>query len=389
MMNRAGIGSLMRAGPAPGRAGLSHLARGEAVIPNAAMNADPSLRQRAMMAMASRGRNPSQFTVGQRNLRNPSTGMPMFADLVYVDGQYVDASTGQPANFGGGGGFADLGTNTPSSPSAPGYSPAGIDGAAIARSLGLNPSVAQGVGTPEEIDRFIQATQNFTRQVVAPARQQEYWSDPNQAVDFAHGGGRLTVSDMGPGWRSSGGYKAAGIDAALPDATVSSPTFGIGDSDVGTPEAAANYGFGTPSSSQSYDEWRMSRNPSGKNVPNTLFGQTQTAGGNAGFSTGGMEMPNVLAGQMPVAGASWGTPGTALGFGRENTANDPSILRSGYNDLSLSPSIYSAAFGANGLMGPQSSGIAFSGQNPMTSGQNGQQNQYGTPYGAFDRAFRY
>ena len=143
--------------------------------------------------------------------------------------------------------------------------------------------------------------------------------------------------------------------------------------------------FTTP---QTYDQWQQTRNPTGKNVPNTLFGQTQTAGGNAGFSTGGMEMPNVLAGQMPVAGASWGTPGTALGFGRENTANEPSILRSGYNDLSLSPSIYSAAFGAG--MGQQS-GIAFSGgYNPGAANQAAYQQRSGgdVPFG-FGNAFRY
>lgn len=383
MPNRAGIGSLMRAGPAPGRAGLSHLARGEAVIPNAAMQADPALRRRAMMAMASRGRNPMQYTVGQQNLRNPSTGMPMFADLVYVDGQYVDAATGQPANFSGGSGFADLGTNIPSSPSAPGYSPAGIDGAAIAQSLGLNPVVAQGIGTPDEINRFIQATQSFTRQVVAPARQQEYWSDPNQAVDFAPGGGRMTVSEMGPNWQSSG-YKAAGMIYNSPGADS-----GYAPANQGyAPPAQDQADFASFSAPQTYDQWSQSRNPTGKNMPNTLFGQTQTAGSDGGFSTGGMQMPNVLAGQMPVPGAQWGTPGTALGFGRENTANDPSILRSGYNDMSLSPSIYSNAFGGAGGMMGQQSGIAFSGQNPMSPGQGNQQKQYGGNFG-FSSAFRY
>jgi hypothetical protein len=329
MMNRAaGIGSLMRAGPAPGRAGLSHLARGEAVIPNAAMNADPSLRQRAMMAMASRGRNPSQFTVGQRNLRNPSTGMPMFADLVYVDGQYVDASTGQPASFSGGS-YADTGYVAPE-PGTSKYYP------------GL-PTADTGYEAPTG-DKFYPA----------PTPTQ----DP------------------------SGGKYYPGLSTG---ATEPPPTYAPPSSPEAPPPSLDFSAFTAP---QTYEQWQQTRNPSGKNVPNTLFGQTQTAGGNAGFSTGGMEMPNVLAGQMPVAGASWGTPGTALGFGRENTANDPSILRSGYNDLSLSPSIYSAAFGANGLMGQQS-GIAFSGQNPMTGGQNGQQNQYGTPYGAFNTAFRY
>jgi hypothetical protein len=345
MMNRAaGIGSLMRAGPAPGRAGLSHLARGEAVIPNAAMNADPSLRQRAMMAMASRGRNPSQFTVGQRNLRNPSTGMPMFADLVYVDGQYVDASTGQPASFSGGS-YADTGY------------------------------VGPAPGTPKQFGTVMP----YVDETYVPPTGPKAWGDVEPSPVMPTGPKEWGTVDATP--VTPTGPKSWGSTSAVEEA----PTYVPLPSPEAPPPSLDFSAFTAP---QTYEQWQQTRNPSGKNVPNTLFGQTQTAGGNAGFSTGGMEMPNVLAGQMPVAGASWGTPGTALGFGRENTANDPSILRSGYNDLSLSPSIYSAAFGANGLMGQQS-GIAFSGQNPMTGGQNGQQNQYGTPYGAFNTAFRY
>ena len=332
MMNRAaGIGSLMRAGPAPGRAGLSHLARGEAVIPNAAMQADPMLRQRAMMAMASRGRNPSQFTVGNRNLRNPSTGMPMFADLVYVDGQYVDASTGRPADFSGGTGFADTGYVAPA-PGTSKYYP----------------------GLPTTPDT------GYTD----PSGGKYYPPSGEKTYPFVE-----TTTPQPAGQKY---YPSAPVSEPL------APQQNIQD------QAADFSSFNSP---QTYDQWRQSRNPSGKGMENTLFGQTQTAGSDGGVSGAGMQMPNVLAGQMPI-GSQWGTPGTALGFGRENTANDPSILRSGYNDLSLSPSIYSAAFGANGLMGPQS-GIAFSGQNPMTGGQNGQQNQYGTPYGAFNTAFRY
>ena len=331
MLNRAGIGSLMRAGPAPGRAGLSHLARGEAVIPNAAMQADPMLRQRAMMAMASRGRNPSQFTVGNRNLRNPSTGMPMFADLVYVDGQYVDAATGRPADSSGGTGFADTGYVAPA-PGTSKYYP----------------------GLPTTPDT------GYTD----PSGGKYYPPSGEKTYPFVE-----TTTPQPAGQKY---YPSAPVSEPL------APQQNIQD------QAADFSSFNSP---QTYDQWRQSRNPSGKGMENTLFGQTQTAGSDGGVSGAGMQMPNVLAGQMPI-GSQWGTPGTALGFGRENTANDPSILRSGYNDLSLSPSIYSAAFGANGLMGPQS-GIAFSGQNPMTGGQNGQQNQYGTPYGAFDRAFRY
>ncbi|MBK8246197.1 MAG: hypothetical protein IPK85_02140 [Gemmatimonadetes bacterium] len=366
MMNRAGIGSLMRAGPAPGRAGLSHLARGEAVIPNAAMNADPSLRQRAMMAMASRGRNPSQFTVGQRNLRNPSTGAPMFADLIYTENGWVDASTGQAADFGGGNSFANSGTNYNGSAN---YDP--VTGSVRVASFG---------GLPTSAGRQIGDVIQF--EDMTP-EQQGFYSAPTGSI----GAPGSTINDLAEPFRQA---RQQGVEAnpnmAINPVSGVNPVYGL--SGPGTPQPVTQSDFPSFTAPQTYDQWQQTRNPSGKNVPNTLFGQTQTAGGNAGFSTGGMEMPNVLAGQMPVAGASWGTPGTALGFGRENTANDPSILRSGYNDLSLSPSIYSAAFGANGLMGPQS-GIAFSGQNPMTGGQNGQQNQYGTPYGAFNTAFRY
>ena len=331
MLNRAGIGSLMRAGPAPGRAGLSHLARGEAVIPNAAMQADPMLRQRAMMAMASRGRNPSQFTVGNRNLRNPSTGMPMFADLVYVDGQYVDASTGRPADFSGGTGFADTGYVAPA-PGTSKYYP----------------------GLPTTPDT------GYTD----PSGGKYYPPSGEKTYPFVE-----TTTPQPAGQKY---YPSAPVSEPL------APQQNIQD------QAADFSSFNSP---QTYDQWRQSRNPSGKGMENTLFGQTQTAGSDGGVSGAGMQMPNVLAGQMPI-GSQWGTPGTALGFGRENTANDPSILRSGYNDLSLSPSIYAGAFGGTGMLG-NASGIAFSGQSPLMPGQSGQQKQYGAaPYG-FNSAFQY
>lgn len=340
MPNRAGIGSLMRAGPAPGRAGLSHLARGEAVIPNAAMQADPALRRRAMMAMASRGRNPMQYTVGQQNLRNPSTGMPMFADLVYVDGQYVDASTGQPASFGGGNSTANTGTFAPP------------------------PTAVSGGGS--NLANLLAQIKPVIQQVNA---------------DSGSGGGE-------PG---TGGYSfhdaLSSAGAVINSVNNQAPPTQQPDTSY-APPAQDQADFASFSAPQTYDQWSQSRNPTGKNMPNTLFGQTQTAGSDGGFSTGGMQMPNVLAGQMPVPGAQWGTPGTALGFGRENTANDPSILRSGYNDMSLSPSIYSNAFGGAGGMMGQQSGIAFSGQNPMSPGQGNQQKQYGGNFG-FSSAFRY
>ena len=370
MMNRAaGIGSLMRAGPAPGRAGLSHLARGEVVLPNAAMQADPRLRGRAAQAMASRGRNPAQYTVGQQNLRNPSTGVPMFADLIYTENGWVDPSTGQAADFGGGNSFANSGTN---------YSgPANFDpvtGRTRVASFGGLPTIAgRQIGDIVEFSERTPESQGFITSFGTEAGRTASVDTLAQPFRDARNQGITATPDMSPYF--AGGvnpvYGAQGLPAA--------PQQNVQDQ-------ASNFpAFSTP---QTYDQWRMTRNPTGKGMENTLFGQTQTAGSDSGVTGQGMQMPNVLAGQMPVAGASWGTPGTALGFGRENTANDPSILRSGYNDLSLSPSIYSAAFGANGLMGQQS-GIAFSGQNPMTGGQNGQQNQYATPYGAFNAAFRY
>lgn len=361
MMNRAGIGSLVRAGPAPGRAGLSHLARGEAVIPNAAMNADPSLRQRAMMAMASRGRNPSQFTVGQQNLRNPSTGMPMYADLIYTDQGWVDASTGQAANFSGSGGFADTGFVAP----APG-TPKQYGGSVPS----FNDTMIGGLSPTDPNNKLVQMPQ-----ILANVTMPDYSGGDAPRID----GPRPEAPYRPPANTTLIGPK--------PEFTSPTPDPGFAPLMEGyapPPEQQAN--FASFSAPQTYDQWAQTRNPSGKNMPNTLFGQTQTGGQDAGFNTGGgMQMPNVLAGQMPVPGASWGTPGTALGFGRENTANDPSILRSGYNDLSLSPSIYSGAFGAG--MGQQS-GIAFSGQNPMSPNQPNQQQQYGSNFG-FNSAFRY
>ena len=347
-MSRAGIGSLMRAGPAPGRAGLSHLARGEAVIPNAAMRADPTLRQRAMQSMASRGRNPSQFTVGQQNLRNPSTGMPMFADLVYVDGQYVDASTGQPASFGGGNSAANTGTFAP-----------------------------PPTGTPKQ---FGSVMENDTMFFGEPSPNDKLLTIGNvmdnlsTALEQADNG---YVQPTGPKYTPPTGAKTPGTIYSTPDPGYAPLTKGY------APPAQDQADFASFSAPQTYDQWAQTRNPSGKNMPNTLFGQTQTAGSDGGVSGAGMQMPNVLAGQLPVPGAQWGTPNTALGWGRENTANDPSILRSGYNDGSLSQSIYSGAFGA----GPQS-GIAFSGQNQMMPGQTNQQNQYGGGFG-FNSAFKY
>ena len=368
-MSRAGIGSLMRTGPAPGRAGLSHLARGEAVIPNAAMQADPMLRQRAMMAMASRGRNPSQFTVGNRNLRNPSTGMPMFADLVYVDGQYVDASTGRPADFGSGSSFANTGTNYNGSAN---FDP--VTGAVHVASFGGLPTMrGRQIG---EVVPFSDLT----------PEQQGFYSAPATTNLGAPGS---TINELAAPFRQA---QQQGVpatpDMALTPVTGFNPVYGQQQApQQNIQNQAAD--FSSFNSPQSYDEWRMSRNPGGKGVPNTLFGQTQTAGSDGGVSGQGMQMPNVMAGQMPVPGQQWGTPGTALGFARDNTANDPSILKSGYSDISLSPSVYSGAFGGAGFA-PQS-GIAFSGgYNPGAANQAAYQQRSGgdVPFG-FGNAFRY
>lgn len=86
-----------------GRAGdteVAHLTPGEVVVPKRVWQADPGLRQHASRAMQQAGLDPSQYVVGSsRNSRNPRTGAREFADLVYVNGQHVDASTGQPVDF--------------------------------------------------------------------------------------------------------------------------------------------------------------------------------------------------------------------------------------------------------------------------------------------------
>jgi len=50
--------------------------------------------------MAQAGLDPRQYVVGSsQNSRNPQTGAPEFADLAYVNGQWVNAGTGQAADF--------------------------------------------------------------------------------------------------------------------------------------------------------------------------------------------------------------------------------------------------------------------------------------------------
>ena len=346
MMQRAGIGSLMRAGPAPGRAGLSHLGRGEVVLPNAAMNADPALRQRAMRSMAMQGRNPSQYTVGGMNSRNPMTGRPEFADMIYTENGWVDPSTGQAMDFGGGNDFANSGTVEPTNWGA------------------LYSSVATGTDGASQAARDMIQRNTLADPTLLPEMNAQTGLDWSGIAQPPVGGGTNPLFGGG----------------GAPNQMTPTPTAPQQNADSSAPD------FGSFSAPQTYDEWRMSRNPGGKAVPNTLFGQTQTAGSDGGVTGQGMQMPNVMAGQMPVPGQQWGTPGTALGFARDNTANDPSILKSGYSDISLSPSVYSGAFGGAGFA-PQS-GIAFSGQG-AGGGYGQQQNPQAAGNFGFGNAFRY
>lgn len=343
MIHRAGIGNLMRAGPAPGRAGLSHLGRGEVVLPNAAMNADPALRQRAMRSMAMQGRNPSQYTVGGQNSRNPMTGAREFADMIYTANGWVDPSTGQAMDFGSGNSFANSGVMP-------------------AQQTDLyNDTYIGGLAPNDPNNKLTQMDQ-----ILANVTDEYPTSDP---------GWTPRIEPYNPPPQPSNN---AGSQNVPPPVNVPLPS--------PEPPPSGGTDFGSFSAPQTYDEWRMSRNPGGKGVSNTLFGQTQTAGADGGVTGQGMQMPNVMAGQMPVPGQQWGTPGTALGFARDNTANDPSILKSGYSDISLSPSVYSGAFGGSGFA-PQS-GIAFSGQG-AGGGYGQQQNPQAAGNFGFGNAFRY
>ena len=374
MIHRAGIGNLMRAGPAPGRAGLSHLGRGEVVLPNAAMNADPALRQRAMRSMAMQGRNPSQYTVGGQNSRNPMTGAREFADMIYTENGWVDPSTGQAMDFGGGNDFANSGTNY--------NGPANFDpvtGQTRVVSFGGLPTMrGREIGDVVDFADRTPESQGFVTGFNAMANPGVGLDQLAQPFRQAQQQGATATPDMA--LYPMGGTNPLFGGGGAPNQMTPTPTAPQQNADSSAPD------FGSFSAPQSYDEWRMSRNPGGKGVPNTLFGQTQTAGADGGVTGQGMQMPNVMAGQMPVPGQQWGTPGTALGFARDNTANDPSILKSGYSDISLSPSVYSGAFGGAGFA-PQS-GIAFSGQG-AGGGYGQQQNPQAAGNFGFGNAFRY
>jgi hypothetical protein len=375
MIHRAGIGNLMRAGPAPGRAGLSHLGRGEVVLPNAAMNADPALRQRAMRSMAMQGRNPSQYTVGGMNSRNPMTGAREFADMIYTENGWVDPSTGQAMSFGGGNDFANSGTNY-NGPVT--FDP--VTGRTVVASFaGLPTMRGREIGDVVEFADRTPESQGFITSFNAPRTPGLGLDQLAEPFRQAQQQGVTATPDMAL-YPVEGANPLFGGRSNMTPVNGVTPTAPQQNADSSAPD------FGSFSAPQSYDEWRMSRNPGGKGVPNTLFGQTQTAGSDGGVTGQGMQMPNVMAGQMPVPGQQWGTPGTALGFARDNTANDPSILKSGYSDISLSPSVYSGAFGGSGFA-PQS-GIAFSGQG-AGGGYGQQQNPQAAGNFGFGNAFRY
>ena len=97
------MGKSVRALAKKGRAGdteVAHLTPGEVVVPKRVWEADPGLRAQASMAMQQAGLDPSRYVVGSsRNSRNPRTGAREFADLAYVNGQWVNSGTGQAADF--------------------------------------------------------------------------------------------------------------------------------------------------------------------------------------------------------------------------------------------------------------------------------------------------
>lgn len=381
MMNRNGIGTLMRRGPAPGRGGISHLSRGEMVVPREAMQRDPGLRQHAMRSMAMQGRSPGMYMVGGRgNNVNPRTGRPEFADLVYTDQGWIDASTGQAPVYNDNT-FANTGIydSAPSSPfSGGGYSSQGYSGADVARSVGLDPSVAQGHGSQQDIDRFLAASGSYVKQAVAPDAYDRAMQNPDQALDFAPGSSTpYTVGDsrrrdaFGPG----GNAGLFGIDPSTAN------KFPDNAGQIQAQDA--------PPPSPTFAQWQGAQVPS-KTHQNSFFGQAVPGGTSMGFQQTPQLGANVLGGQMAVSSTPWGTPNTALGFGRENAANDPSILRSGYNNGAAPTGFGGGNIGQflAGLFGGgnQNGGItgigsAFGGPQPGAGP--------GSSGGGFDSSFRY
>ena len=355
MVNRYGIGSLMRNGPAPGRAGLSalgqraHVADREMVLPNHAMRRDPSLREHAMRSMARMGRNPAQYVVGSgRNSRNPTTGAMEYADMFYDPnaGGWV-TGTGAPIDFAASqDSYANTGTVDPNAWQAP---------------------------APGTAKVYNGNTSPFAPEEPAPVYQQPEagtpkFYPPQPGTPKTYGGNTSTY--------------AMDTEPALPSLSTTEPT--LADVQVQAAPQQQAPDFSPWNSPQTYDQWRDTRNPSGKGVQNTLYGQTTGAGVALQPMTmgdsGGM-------GQMPVGNLTpWSIPGTSLGFGAENTGTDPSILNNGYQNAmtqnygSFMPNALAGLFGGN-----QNGGIAFSGQGQQPFGQ-----QYGgTGTADFPSLFRY
>lgn len=348
MMNRAGLSALI--GGAPRRGGLAHLARGETVIPSRAMAMDPSLRQHAMSSMARQGRDPMQYTVGARNLRNPSSGLSQFADLIYTENGYVDAATGQAADFSGGNEFANSGTNYNGSAN---YDP--VTGSVRVASFGgLSSSRGREIG---DVIQFGDMT----------PEQQAFYSAPVGSI----GAPGSTLNEMAQPFRDAQQQGITGDPSmSLNPISGFNPVYGL--SGPGTPQlpqyadvqqqAGPQPTYDQWQNPGTFDAWRAGRNPQGKGVQDQLYGQAMAAGTSMGI---GQQpgSPNVLGTQIPTQSSmQWGTPGTALGFATDNANSQPSILNSGYQTPAY-------AGGAGPGWGGQGGGIG----SPGISGGGGQQ----------------
>lgn len=359
-MNRNGIGSLIRNGPSPGRAGLSHLGSQEMVIPNAAMQASPGLRQRAMQTMARMGRNPQQYVMGSgRNSVNPRTGQPEFADMVYTENGWVDPNTGAPVDFSqSSDNYANTGTSDPNAWQSP--------AAGSSKSYNGATSAYFDTGRGQEAPPpTYMAPEPGTPKVYNPS---PVYQPPSMGTPKFYPPADGTPKQYNPVDTSSPFQPA--VNAAVEQQA--SPPY--------SPD------FGAWSAPQTYDQWRDTRNPAGKGVPNTLFGQASEAGAASPFTTPS-QMGDI--GQMPVGTPNpWSIPGTALGYASENGSNNPSILNNGYQN-SMSPGISGAA-GYNPLAGlfggNPNGGISFSGAGTGGGAYGQQQN---APPPGFVSSFRY
>lgn len=334
MMNRAGLSALI--GGAPRRGGLAHLAQGETVLPSRAMAMDPSLRHHAMSSMARQGRDPMQYTMGARNMRNPDSGLSMFADLIYTDQGWVSADTGQAADF----------TSNQNSAANTGT------------------FVPPPTGTPKQ---FGSVMENDTMFFGEPSPNDKLLTIGNvmdnlsTALEQADNG---YVQPTGPKYMPPSGPKTPGtiystIETAAPP---EAPTFVPLPSPEPPPPTLDEW-----QNPGTYDAWRANRNPQGKNVSNQFYGNAIGAGQNMGIDAQQQIAPNVIGAQMPVPmQGQWGAPGTALGFASDNNSDNPSILNSGYQQAVAMP--YGAVQGAG--WGGQGGGI---GNGPGGAGGAGRQ----------------